>query len=68
MAVEEVAKLIREYDKEAYAPDPAEDYFAFVVPTEPLSGSPKWTFYINSDPAWVVDFAGFEVIGGQGVF
>lgn len=67
-AIGEVANLIKEYEHEEYPPDPAEDYFAFPVPTEPLADSPEWTFYINSEPAWVVDFEGFEVVGGQGVF
>lgn len=67
-AIGEVENLIREYEKEEYPPDPAEDYFAFPVPTEPLSESPEWTFYINSEPCWVVDFLGFRAVGGQGVF
>ena len=67
-AIGEVANLISEYEHEEYPPDPAKDYFAFSLPTEPLAGSPEWEFYINSEPAWVVDFLGLEPVGGQGVF
>lgn len=67
-AVAAVQDLIAEYDHQEYGPDPASDVFEFEIPGQPMAEKPEWTFHINSEPAWVVDLVGWEIVGGQGVF
>lgn len=67
-AVAAVQDLIAEYDHEEYGPDPESDVFEFEIPGQPMAEKPEWTFHINSEPAWVVDLVGWEIVGGQGVF
>ncbi|MGJ8695775.1 MAG: hypothetical protein ACSHYF_05615 [Verrucomicrobiaceae bacterium] len=70
----EIAKGVEEqiisYEKEAYWPIPGEGYFFITIPEEPISEAEAtfWTCGVECEPTWVVDFEGWTMIGGQGVF
>lgn len=60
--------LISEYQHQEYGPEPQSDVFVLEIPAEPISDECDWSFSVESDPGWVIDLQGWEVVGGEGVF
>ena len=45
------------------------DWFELRVPTKPIDANAEWSVMLQADEAgWLLDFAGWEDAGGQGVF
>ena len=67
-AIGAIEQQIINYEHQEYAPEPEEDYFGFEVPDLLIEQGAGWEFHINSDPGWVIDLVGWEIVGGQGIF
>jgi hypothetical protein len=67
-ALNAIDDQITRYEHEAYGPEPRSDVFLLELPAESISDGCDWTFSVNSEPCWVIDLQGWEVVGGEGVF
>ncbi len=67
-ALNAINDQITGYEHEAYGPEPRSDVFLLELPAESISNGGVWSFSVDSEPCWVIDLQGWEVVGGDGVF
>ena len=67
-ALQQIEQLRKDYKHNRFPIKTEGAFFQLAIPTEPYADRPEWTFALDEKFGWVVDYEGWEVVGGQGVF
>jgi|TARA_B110000305_G_C18963680_1_gene413897 hypothetical protein len=67
-AITEIEDLITEYGREDFDFDPDEACFTVRLPVDPIGDDVEWSFDLQEDRAWVLDYRGWKVVDRAAVF
>ena len=67
-AIAEVESLMAEYGREDFEFHPDEASFTVRLPVEPIGDDIEWSFDLQEDRAWVLDYRGWKIVDRAAVF
>ena len=67
-AITEIEGLITEYGRDDFDFDPDEACFTVRLPIDPLGDGSEWSFDLQEDRAWVLDYRGWKIVDKAAVF
>ena len=67
-AIGEIEDLITEYGREDFDFYPDEACFTVRLPVEPIGNEVEWSFDLEEDRSWVLDYRGWKIVDRAAVF
>ena len=67
-AIREIESLITEYGREDFDFEPDEACFTVRLPIDPIGDDSEWSFDLQEDRAWVLDYRGWKIVDKAAVF
>ena len=67
-AITEIEDLINEYGREEFKFHPEEACFTVYLPVQPMENNCHWSFSLQEDRAWVLDYSGWLIVEREAVF